>query len=459
MLKLPRRRPSYYSSSYYRPTKRSPRVSLLWVVLSLPVLLVLLEILARVYLGWTGKASESSRLSPLDEAYRLQFLTAEGKPIQGLAPGGSLAVTRHSLAGYQLLGQQKNPFLQINQQGFRDTDPLPLAKPKNEIRIFLLGGSTAFGQGNEKQEETISHQLETLLQQRVAQQKRSPQKYRPDVFPFFKPDRQKLMGLPPKIKPAQYRVINAAVPGYASGNELAQFALKILPYQPDSIVILDGYADLMLPSQEAQADIPKIDKFLEDAPGHFKAALGQSFKGWTEGIALLKVLPQSPTALSEKILPTSDGKFLAQYLPKDAEELKKRVLRHQENHRQIVQLTSKLGIPTVIAIQPEITGRPVEKLSDAEKVMRNQLGKEYLEQVPKAYSQLVQTSQQLAKSFPKTVKTIDLYQGQQNWPTPSFSDPIHLTAPANRSLAERLYATITSWEKIQIIPQNFYLKD
>lgn len=463
-LPLPRRRSSYYRAPYYKKPKRYGKVPMLLIVLSPAMLIIFLEVLARIYIGISGQTNEITGASPLEKAYRLKFLTEMQKPIEGLSESGDLVVTRNPSFGYKLVENQKNQFWQINEQGFREQDPLPLAKPKNEFRIFVLGGSTAFGQGNQKNEETISHKLELRLQQRVTQQARTPDKYRPDVFPFFVPTRQKLMQLPAKIHPKKYRVINAAVPGYASGNSLAQFALQIFPYQPDMIVIIDGYTDLILPSSQAKADVPRVDEFLQDASGHYRTYLNESFKNWLDKTYLVKTLdqlvfnPQRTLAQNSLIIPT-EIKSVGQHIPTDEKELNLRLKRYQENHKQLIRLAATAKVPVILATQPEITGRPLEQLQPQEKMMRDQLGKTYLEKMPKSYNKFVQVNQQLAKSFPKNVTVVNLYNLNQSFSQPMFYDPIHLTEKGNTLIAEKLYYTLSSMEKIQIIPQNFYLKN
>ncbi|ACK68503.1 lipolytic protein G-D-S-L family [Gloeothece citriformis PCC 7424] len=463
-LPLPRRRLSYTRAPYYKKPKRYGKVPLLLLAVSPVILIIGLEVVARIYVGITGKANEISGDSPIEKAYRLKFLTEMQQPIEGLSDNGNLVVTRNPSFGYKLVENQKSDFWQINEQGFREQEPLPLAKPKNEFRIFILGGSTAFGQGTQKNEETISHKLELRLQQRVAQQTRTPEKYRPDVFPFFVPTRQKLMKLPAKIHPKKYRVINAAIPGYTSGNSLAQFALQIFPYQPDMIVIIDGYADLMLPSSQAKADVPKVDEFLQDASAHYRTYLNQSFKHWLDKTYLVKTLDQlvfkpQPTLAQNSLIIPAQAKSLDQYLPADEKELSLRIKRYQENHKQLIRLAAAARIPVIIATQPEITGRPADKLLPQEAMIRNRLGNKYVEKMPQAYNKLIQANQQLAKTFPKNIASVNLYNLNQSFKEPMFSDSIHLTESANTFIAEKLYYTITSSEKIQIIPQNFYLKD
>lgn len=459
MLKLPRRRNPYYRKPYYAKRKTLPSISLRWLIVAIPVSIILLELVLRALVGLTGKEEQFTGQSAIANAYQLKFLTETQKPIDGVPSNGKLIAKRTPSLSYQLVGNQKNQFWQTNAQGFREKDPLPLAKPKDEIRIFILGNSTAFGQGNQKNEDTIGYQLQTRLQERVARQKRSPEQYRPDVFPFFQPSREKLFKLPPKIKQGNYRVINAAVPGYTSGNQLAQLALQILPYQPDAIVILDGYGDLMLPSDRTQADIPKVDDFLEDAPQHFQTTVGQSVNRWLKASYLSKslnswVFKSETKATSADLSLNLEG----QSLPKDEEELKQRISRYQNHQKQIVQLSAAAGIPVVIATQPEITGRPVEKLSPQEKAIRDRLGRDYLETMPQAYARLLQANQALIKIFPKNVKVLNFYNLDSKFPSPAFLDEIHLNEKANGAVAEALYNAIASWEKIQIVPENFYLK-
>lgn len=464
MLKLPNRRKSYsyYSNSYYSKPKRHRKRILLWLILSVPIAIVLLELLARAYVSVAGKNGETSKLSPMVNAYSLKFLTKTEKPIDGIAENGGLVAKRSSTVGYQLVGQ-KNQFVQINEQGFRDKDALPLAKPKDEIRIFILGGSAAFGQWNQKNEATIASKLETRLQQRVNLQKQSPAKYRPDVFPFFKPSRDKLMGMPAKIKEGQYRVINAAVPGYISGNQLAQLALQLLPYQPDLIVVLDGYGDLMLPSSATQQEIPNIDNLLANSSGNIQNLMSQSLGQLAEKSYLINtidaLLSKSEPSLEQKsLVVNSDKKSLTQSLPQNEAELSRRVARYQDNHKQLIQLSARAGVPVVLALQPEITGLSADKLSPQEKEIQELLGKDYLEKMPKNYAKFDRASQQLAKAFPDWVKVLNLYQ-DKSFSAATFSDAIHLNEQANTVIAEKLDRAIATLEKIQIIPQNYYLKE
>ena len=442
----------------------------LWFVTAVPlsiiVLLIFLELLTRFFIGLTGKTEELAgdpANLPEVTAYQLKFLNENQQPYDLLPDYGGLTVEKHLSVGYQLLGNQKHEYWQINPQGFRDSKPLPLAKPANEIRIFVLGGSTAFGQGNLSNQTTISSKLEALLQKRINQQKSSPGIYRPDVFPFFKPLREKVSTLPAKLKAGNYRVINAAVPGYTSGNQLAQLALEILPYQPDMIIVLDGYSDLMLPSNHTGADIPRLQEFMHNAPQHFQAYLQGRLKDWLEKYYIVKVmqnwLSPNQVSLSQRTLSLAEeDKTLADYLPQDQNELKNRLERYRQNCQKMINLTAKLNIPLLLAVQPEITGRSPNKLSAEEQEIIKQLGNDYLAKIQQSYPQFIQITQQLEKAFPTNVKALNFYNLNDRYPTPTFSDPIHLTEAANGMIAQQLYYAIASLEKMQFIPKFFYLK-
>jgi hypothetical protein len=311
---------------------------LLVILAAIPLVLVLLELLTRIVIGVMGKSAEFAAYEgepAIVTAYRLKFLGKTQQPYDGLSDSGFLAAQRRLAVGYSLVGNQKSNYWRINQQGFRDDDPVPLEKPKNEIRIFLLGGSTAFGQWNASNQATLASKLEARLNERVAQQRRSPEKYRPTTLPFYKPDLEKALALPIQLRDGQYRVINAAVPGYTSGNELAQLALQILPYSPDAILVLDGYTDLMLPSNEAQRDIPKMEALLNNAPGHFWTYLTQQLNHWVTDTYLVKaiqywLLRPRPSVSQLSLVATDEAAPLEQHLAADAAELERRVARYRD---------------------------------------------------------------------------------------------------------------------------------
>jgi len=106
-----------------------------------------------------------------------------------------------------------------NAQGFRRSTDVSLAKPANGYRIFLMGGSAAYGLSSGApfppvtitNTQTIDYKLERLLQ------------------PLF-PERR-------------IEVINAAVTAYWTHHHLIYLNEAILDYHPDLIIFLDGIND------------------------------------------------------------------------------------------------------------------------------------------------------------------------------------------------------------------------
>ena len=448
-----------YSSLGRRKKKKS--VSPWTILVAVPVVLLGLEVVARLGSGYFE--GQDDQLSQEAIAYSLKFVDDDQNVYQGLDNRGELLAQKAIATGYELVGSQESEFFSLNEQGFRDEEPLPVAKPQDEIRVFILGNSTAFGRGAQTNQETITAFLEQRLQNRVQDQRQSPGTYRPDVFPFFPPTRNRLAQLPAKIREGNYRVVNVAVPGYSSGNELAQLALKILPYQPDLIVLLNGYEDLLLSSDQAATEIPKLAEFAKNPDAYFHQYLKDSFRNKAEQSALMRAIfaltsPRKANQGGEVFsIRERNTTGLAQQLPNSDAEFQERLARYQDNLAQMIGLCGAAQIPLLVALQPEITGRPEAQLDPTETAIRQQLGDNYTEKMTIYYPQFAEALQQLAQDFPNNLEFVDFYRLNDQFPTPTFIDPIHINAAANEVMAEQLYGAIANLPKMQIIPENFFL--
>ena len=99
--------------------------------------------------------------------------------------------------------------ININSNAFRGGE---IEKTPNEnFRIFIVGGSTVFGSGSTSDETTIPGYLQEL---------------------FNKTDQYDI------------EIINAGIPGSQSSNELDRVKNNLQKYQPDAIVIYNGWNDL-----------------------------------------------------------------------------------------------------------------------------------------------------------------------------------------------------------------------
>jgi len=109
-----------------------------------------------------------------------------------------------------------------NSQGFRRSTEVPLEKPSGTYRIFLMGGSTAYGYGGKwthiqkdfeviKNSETIDAHLESYMSNAIEGKK--------------------------------IEVINAAISSTWTHHHLIYLNQTILRYQPDMVIFLDGRND------------------------------------------------------------------------------------------------------------------------------------------------------------------------------------------------------------------------
>ncbi len=452
------RRP--YRSSYGLNRRKKRPFPWLWVALiSIPLTLIVLELLMRLVTGFTGKVTELEAYQGeplLITGYRLKFLNSSGEPYDGLPAQGRLAVKHSPLMGYRLVSNQQSNFWKINEQGFRAEQAIAPEKASDEVRIFVLGGSAAFGQMSSSNQTTFANKLETLLNQQVATQKSNPKKFRPNILPYYADELARAMALPPRIRESRYRVVNAAVPGFISSNELAQLSLQVMAYKPDFIVLVNGYGDLLVPSTQEGADIPGADTLLTHASRHFFANFNQSLKGWVYQSYLVRGFQywglRPHNVLQQYIPPVDDQNTLAKNLTTDRQELDRRATRYYNNLQQIARLTTSAKIPLILALQPEITSRNPKNLSPKEKEILSQLGSTYPQQVKMGYSRLQESIERVKKEFPKGVVTLNLNDAYSGFAGEAFQDAVHLTDEGNTVLAERLYEAIAKQLLVQPRP-------
>jgi hypothetical protein len=446
-----------------KPQHRLRWLTLLLLLIGVPVGL---ELLVRWIASFTSigaqLTADQSAKATLIQTYQLRFLSASGEPYQSLPQQGDLLAVRNPLMGYHLLPDQKSQFWIVNPQGFRDAEPVPLAKPEGEVRIFVLGGSAAFGQLSSSDQTTFAHQLETLLNQRVANQRANPNRFQPAILPYRADQVAQALALPPRIPDRQYRVINAAVPGYASGNELAMLVQRVAAYNPDMLVVINSYADLMLPSTQAGADIPGLDNFLlEGERESWSAQASEAIKQWFNGLYLVRVTqhyvlrsPQSETELAIPLNMTTAAidQPLGQQLTADAAELDRRVSRYRYHLLQMVRWGVAGQKRVFIGIQPEITSRQSKVVTPQESKILSKLGNTYVERVKTGYGKLTEAAQQMSQSS-ANVSVLNLYTLYETFDKQAFQNPISLTDEANKILAERFYQAIAN--TLVIKPQPF----
>ncbi len=427
------RKNKYYSYSSFRSKPRSwLRLSLIGLLVGIPLCLVIAEFAARGIFQITGTANQLgiTKEVPAAQAYQLQLVDTDGKPYPSATESGLLQVRRSPLLGYELIPNQTSKLWQINAQGLRLNQSLPVEKPANEIRIVILGGSTAFGTMAGSNQDTLASKIETLLNARLTEQTQQPEKFKPQELPFYADQIEAIAALPPRVREGKYRVITAAVPGYTSSNELAFLTHRIMAFNPDSVLVLDGYDDLRQEffDRSIAKEIDYLDQLLKNPSDHYRLQLGREFGGWLNSLYLVKTFQRWVLPKSE---PTYQP-FTASQLPSSSSELQSRVERYRYNLKQIARLAT--GLPTIVAIQPEITGKQNSLSPEETKVLKD-LGTEYSDRITKAYAQL--DPKNLSRDL-GNVKIVNLYRLYENFNQQAFYDPIHLTEAGNDKLARSL---------------------
>jgi hypothetical protein len=252
-------------------------------------------------------------------------------------------------------------------------------------------------------------------------------------------------------------VINAAVPGYVSSNELAQLSLEVLAYKPDFVILLNGYADLLLPSVQEGADVPGTDALLESAPKHLMAGLGHQMRSFFHQFYVVKAFEYwilRPQASLKQLIPpaTENDLSVTERLTSDQKELDQRVDRYRQNLQQMARLTSASKVPLLVALQPEISTRSGNKLSGREKEILKQLGSNYPQQIKAGYTQLQQSVEQVKREVPQGVLSLSLSDAYTNYSGEAFQDAIHLTDNANTVIVNRLFESISRQLHLQPRP-------
>lgn len=452
------------SRSRSRSWKRKPRRRP-WYFYAIPLvgIPIGLEILARLLFGFTGLdqafSNELSDQAKRVQAYQLGFLSPDGQPYNDLPNQGQLQAVRNPLMGYQLLPQQQSEYWTINPQGFRDDEPLAPTKNPNEVRIFVLGGSMAFGQLSSSNQSTLASQLETLLNNQVKQQQENPNQFQPAVLPYTADEVAKVLQRPARIPERQYRVVNAAVPGYASGNDLAMLFQQVAAYNPDMVILLNSYEDLLLPSSYSGADVPGLDALIAGERETAEDHLGQTVQDWFNRLYLVQgvqhYILQSPNTEEVKAIPlnlTVTKEPLAQSLASDDAELKARIDRYKNHLLQMVRWSSATRKRLLIGIQPELSSRPADQMPSQEKAILEQLGDNYSQRIQTGYTQLVSAAQQATQAS-ANAKVLDLHKLYANSKEPAFQTPTSLTDNAYKILADRFYKTII--QQLAIEPKPY----
>lgn len=276
----------------------------------------------------------------------------------------------------------------FNAQQLRNHQDVALPKPDGVYRIFVTGGSQAYGIGAPNQDETIPAYLERILNERG-----------------FAPGKR-------------VEVFNAAVCGWASTHERIMIENRIAEWQPDLVIALTGANDVHWGF--AGADV----QYLRTYEDEFYLAAVNAAMRWVGA----KDYPPSPP------LPT--GKAIA------PEVAAKRFVR---NMRLAALALEPTGARLVVALQPTLSAA-AKTLSEGERSWldgHEEPGKvDYLERCFAAMQGALEadatTSTAALDRNPPNMRPIqirDVFKGRSD---AVFYDLFHMADKGNELVARRI---------------------
>ena len=196
----------------------------LYGVLVVAIVCLVAVIALEAILGYRQRLQERKLLGQVEPFYPWSLYTSRGERLTPHA--GYLKLAMHPFVGYRNLPRQETPYFTIDGYGFRGPGSMEGTGGNRRGRIMVVGGSTAFGTGLRGDRETFSAQLERLL-----------------------PGKE---------------VINAAVVGYQSGQELVSVLTRLVDFAPEMVIALNGFNDFgQLVGQEQDFDKLGVNGFGE----------------------------------------------------------------------------------------------------------------------------------------------------------------------------------------------------
>ena len=309
-----------------------------------------------------------------------------------------------------------------NAQGFREDVDTPREKGANTYRIFIMGGSTAYGlqsmsrYGQEKysvlrNSETIDTYLEEYLRGKVGDRK--------------------------------VEVIKAAITSQYSHHHLIYINQTVLKYDPDMVVFIDGFNDYFQYGKgfDQFRDYGYQERaHLYIGPPTIEAWMGYS--GWWLFRKSHFVHLASKTLRPIWIAIKSAGQDRV-HIDVDS-ALHNLEINAKANFMKMVERNSLIlrheGVAPVFVLQPEIVFTQSKVLSPLERQIYEELDQQWQENFvefknkarPRVVEYLQQSTTRTGSVF---LDTTDIFGGLEE---DAYTDYCHLTPRGNKRLAERI---------------------
>jgi len=293
----------------------------------------------------------------------------------------------------------------------------PLAKPKGELRVFVLGGSTMMGQGATWAAATVPSRLEYWLRRRQ-----------------------------PPGSPWTIRVVNAGVGGYTSTQEQVLITTRLLAYAPDAFLVCDGYNDFM-----ELWSAPNLPPFWGSYSKHLYEGFNrmQSLRGLLGQLGFLASTRLYCLALPRVLLREQrrrqDGGGAA-----PGAALRDSALAHMEravwvytlNMRSMVGVSGGHHIPLIMALQPTLAyGKPPSERERGLLAAHEAAGNAgWLPAIVSYYGRMRAAYREAAREFPgRVLDESELFKAER---ATLYGDHCHYNDAGNDKFARRLAAPV-----------------
>lgn len=315
--------------------------------------------------------------------------------------------------------------LQHNSQGFRRSEDVSMEKPAGTYRIFLMGGSTAYGTGglwpHLQKEYAVLDNQETI-------------------------DAYLERGLSEAMPGTRIEVINAAIPSIWTHHHLIYLNQTILSYDPDMVVFVDGYNDFY-------HSAPDHDQFASYAyKEHAYVIMGEPT---VQALAYANVWWFGRKSAFAHLL-FRQARVVKQLLSPAPEQQPMEVERNLANLQEVypnnalemVDRTAALlqheGVRGVFVLQPMLILEREREMPEIERKLFEFNVESYLPNYEEYMRGAVPLVREMEKSVVEAnggmfIDATPIYRGQQGQ---MFTDYVHLTPEANELLAGRIQQEI-----------------
>ena len=366
---------------------------------------------------------------------------------RGVVTGAPQAL-RDRFVAWRLNPKYRRIDIQHNSGGFRRSTEVSIAKPRETVRIFLMGGSAVYGaQGayphiEGRYARIYNHELIDAFLERTLN----------DAFPQRK-----------------WEVINCASSGYRVHQQLALLQSRLLRYQPDIVLLIDGYNDFIQLYNDARGN-PHLDFDVYENtyggeefdhlanPGSLRSLLTFGGAWLRTNSALVRILQgrvygmvRNPWRGREAKVrrSVSNPPLLSELTPGErsgAEAALSNARYYAHTVRQIHRVLALDGIECICFLQP-ILLLSGKRLTDSEQRLveyeRDGGGALYCYLFRQIYNQWTRDLAEVSRV--DGFEFISLEDVFNEFEKQAFSDFAHLTPDANRVVAQRIFQVLQKY--------------